>query len=80
MTPQINGDLSAVYQFCYLRGSGEDFKAGQVGAVAVFPNACGIAETSLPQENPVKYLVKLFIDLGGKVFPVLCSFLCRQAF
>lgn len=35
---------------------------------------------TLPQEHTVKYLVKLFIDLGGKVFPDLCFFLWQQAF
>lgn len=34
----------------------------------------------LPTGHAVKHLVKLFIDLGRKVFPVSCSFPCRRAF
>ncbi len=73
----MNGDLTVVCQFCYLRGSCLILKGTWFLQWRCLK--C-VRWLRLPEEQAVKYLVKLFIDLGREVFPVLCFFLCRRAF
>ena len=60
--PQMHGDLTAVYQFCYLRWT---------SGGGVFSSECGGRRS---RGTPaVKYLVKLFIDLGRKRYSQSCA-------
>lgn len=74
----MNIDFAPVFQFLLLKMKLGDFEVDLIRAVAVSPNAHN--GRGSPQEHAVKYSVKLFIDLGGKVFPVLCFFPCSRAF